>query len=88
MRKNNRTKERRPFQKECILVSEIGLIKAQTVDMSKSGLGIRTNRTFPFKIGYELTVFITSMKVYLAKLIWMEKDIDKTTRLGLEFLPA
>ena len=88
MRKNNRTKERRPFQKECILFNEIGLIEAQTVDISIMGLGVKADSTLPFKIGYQLTAFIPNMKAYQAKLIWIEKDINKTTRLGLKFVPA
>ena len=42
---NNMTEERLPFQKKCILVSEIGLIEAQTVDM----LGVKTDKILPFR---------------------------------------
>jgi hypothetical protein len=52
------------------------------------GLGVKADSTLPFKIGYQLTAFIPNMKAYQAKLIWIEKDINKTTRLGLKFVPA
>ncbi len=89
MEQNNRTEERRPLQKECILVNEFGLIEAQTVDISKMGLGLKTDSTLPFKFkNGELDVFILRMDFPPAKLMWTKKDINNTTRLGLKFLIA
>jgi hypothetical protein len=88
MNQNNRTDKRIPFQKECILVNQFGLIETQAVDMSKIGLGLRTNSTLPFKNGGELAVFILGKDLPPAKLMWTKKDFNNTTRLGLKFLPS
>ena len=48
---DQRTEERLPLQKECLLVNSSGSIEAQTVDMSKMGLGVKTDRTLLFKNG-------------------------------------
>ncbi len=86
MNKNNRIEERRPFQKECILVNQFGLIEMQTVDRSKMGLGLKIDSTLPFKNGCELAVFIPGMDLPQGKLIWTKKDFNNTIRLGLKFL--
>ena len=88
MNQNNRTNKRIPLQKECIMGNRFGLIETQTVDMSKIGLGAKTDRTLPFKNGCELTIFILSMNLPQAKLMWTKKDSNNTTKLGLKFLPA
>ncbi len=89
MNQNNRTDKRKPWQKECLLVNEFGLIETQTVDRSKMGLGVKTDRKLPFKKGCELAVVIPSMdKSSLAELMWTKKDFNNTTRLGLKFLLA
>jgi hypothetical protein len=89
MNQNNRTDKRLPLQKECILANRSGSIETQTIDMSKIGLGVKTDRTLPFKKGCELAVVIPSMgKSSLAELMWTKKDFNNTTRLGLKFLLA
>jgi len=85
MGQDNRTEERRPLQKECILVNEFGLIEAQTVDISGMGLRVKTDSTLPFKNGCELGVLIQRMELPQAKLMWTKKDFNNTTRLGLKF---
>ncbi len=86
MNQNNRADKRLPLQKRCILEDQCGWIGTQTVDMSKYGLGIKTHNTLPlrFKNGCELTVFILSMELPQAKLMWTKKDFNNTTRLGLK----
>jgi len=90
MNQNNRVEERLPSQKKCLLVNELGHIEAQTVDMSKMGLRVKTDSTLPFKFkngGCELAVFIQSMgDLPQAKIMWVKKDFNNTTRLGLKFL--
>ena len=90
MNQNNRIYIRLPWQKECILINQFGLIETQTVDRSKIGLGVKTNSTLPlkFNIGCDLGVFILSFVLPQAKLMWKKKDFNNTTRLGLKFLPA
>ncbi len=75
---------------KCILVTHFGMIGAQTVDISKIGFGAKTDRTLPlkFKNGCELVVFIPGMEFPQAKLMWIKKDFNNMTRLGLEFLQA
>jgi len=90
MNQNNRTEERRPLQKECIIECIIGnqfsWIEAQTVDISRMGLRVKTERTLPFKNGCELSVLIPSMdNLPQGKLMWTKKGFNKTTRLGLKF---
>ncbi len=85
MEQNNRTEERRPLQKECVLVNEFGLIEAQTVDISRRGLSVKTDSTLPFKNGCELGVLIQRMELPQAKLMWTKNDFNNTTRLGLKF---
>lgn len=82
----NRIDERKPFQKECILANQFGLIKTLSIDFSKIGLGVGTNKTVPFKNGCVLAIFIPSMdKLFQAKLIWTKKDVENNaTRLGLK----
>ena len=87
MNQNNRTEERIPWQKECILFNGFGLIATQTVNMSKIGLGVKTDKTLPFKNGCELTVYIPFQNFSRAKLMWTKED-NNTTRLGLKFLEA
>ena len=85
MEQNNRTEERRPLQKECILYNRFGFIKTQTVDRSKMGLGVKTNRTLPFKNGSELTAVIPGVGIFpQAKLMWTKKDFNNAVRLGLK----
>ena len=89
MNQNNRTEKRRHLQKECILDNEFGLIEAQTIDISKTGLGVKIDGTFPLKFkngGCELGVFIPNKKLSQAKLMWIKKDFNNTTRLGLKLL--
>ena len=86
MNQNNRTEERRPLQKECILVNQFDLIETQTVDISLMGLGVETDKTLPFEYDCKLTVFISGKCLPPAKLKWTMKDINNTTRLGLKFL--
>ena len=90
MNQNNRTEERLPSQKKCRLVNELGTIEAQTVDISKMGLGVKTDKTLPFKFkngSCELAVFIQSMgDLPKAKIMWVKKDFDNKVRLGLKFL--
>ena len=89
MNQNNRVDKRLPLQKRCILGDQRGWIGTHTVDMSIRGLGLKTNNTLPlrFKNGCELAVVIPSMaKFPQAELMWTEKDINNTTRLGLKFL--
>ena len=88
MNQNNRADKRIPFQKECILVNQFGLIETQTVDRSKMGLGLKIDSTLPFKNGCELGVFIPGMNLPQGKLMWTKKDFNNTTRLGLKFLLA
>ncbi len=91
MNLNYRIEERLPSQHECILGNSFGLIETQTIDMSKIGLGVKIDRTLPFKLknGCELMVFIQSMgMLYQAKLMWTKKDFNNIARLGLKFLSA
>ena len=90
MNQNNRAEERLPLQKKCLLVNELGSIEAQIVDMSKMGLRVKTDSTLPFKFkngGCELAVFIQSMgDLPKAKIMWVKKDFNNRTILGLKFL--
>jgi hypothetical protein len=86
MNQNNRTDKRLPLQKKCILLNQFGLLETQTVDISKMGLGVKTDSTLPFKNGCELTVFLPSLDNFPpAKLVWTKEDFSNTTRLGLKF---
>ena len=88
MNQNNRTEERLPFKKGCILANCFGSIKTQIVDMSRMGLKVKTDSTLPFKFisAGEMAVFIPSIsETSLAKLMWAKKDSINTTRLGLKF---
>jgi len=90
MNQNNRTDKRinhrMGTQEKCILSNRSDSIETQTVDMSIMGLGVKTDRTLPFKNGCELTVFNSGMELPQAKLMWTKKDFNNTTRLGLKFL--
>ena len=86
MNQNNRTEKRLYLQKECVLLNGFGLIVTQTVNMSKIGLGVKTDKILPFKNGCELTVYVPFQKFSRAKVMWTKKD--NTTRLGLKFLEA
>ncbi len=86
MNQNNRTDKRLTLQKKCILVNQFGLLETQTIDISKMGLGVKTDSTLPFKNGCELTVFLPSLDNFPpAKLMWTKKDFNNTTVLGLKF---
>ncbi len=84
---NQRTAKRLPWQKECILFNQFGLIKAQTVYMSRKGLRVKTDSALPlkFKNGCKLTVLISGMDLPQAELIWTMQSLNNTTRLGLKF---
>jgi len=81
-----KTDKRIPFQNECILSNRSDTIETQTVDISMWELVVKTDRTLPFKIGYELDVVVPTMGNHptKAKLIWIGKDFNNTTRLGLK----
>jgi len=85
MNEKNRTEERIPLQKECILINESGLIKAQIINISRKGLRVNTDSKLPFKNGCELGVLIERMELPMAKLMWTEKDFNNTTTLELKF---
>ena len=85
MNQDNRTKERLPFQKECILGDQYSWIETQIFDISKMGIGVKTDSPLPFKNGCELVVFSFNMDLPQAKLVWTKKYFNKTTRLGLKF---
>ena len=88
MNKNNRTEERLPLQKECLLVNHLESIEAKIVDMSIMGIGVKTDRTLPFnfKNGCKLTISIPWMELPQVELMWTKKDSKNTTKLGLKFL--
>ena len=73
------------IKEKCILADSSFSIEAQTVDISKMGLGVKTDGTLPFKIGCELAVFIPRMgKSSRAKLVWTKKDFNNISSLGLK----
>jgi len=82
---DKRIHHRMGIKEKCILANRSVSIETQTVDISKMGLGVKTDSTLPFKIGCELAVFIPSMdKFSRAKLVWTKKDSNNITRLGLK----
>ena len=87
MNQDNRTDKRLPFQNEYLLVAQFSLIETQIVDVSKMGLGVKTDSTLPlkFKNGCKLTVLISGMDLPQAELIWTKKGSNNKTRLGLKF---
>ena len=86
MNQNNRTDKRISLQKECILGDQFSWIDTQTIDVSKNGIGVKTDKTLPFKSGCELDVYIAGMARFpRAKLMWTKTDFNNTTRLGLKF---
>ncbi len=87
-RADKRNNHRMGIQEKCVLLNGFGLIVTQTVNMSKIGLGVKTDKILPFKNGCELAVFIPNQNISYAKLMWTKKDFNNTTRLGLKFLIA
>ena len=90
MNQCRRKYKRVSFKKKCLLGNRFDLIEAQTVEISLTGLGVKTDSTFPFKFikGCELTVLIPGMEIMdlpQAEIMWTKKDINNTTRLGLKF---
>ena len=86
MSQNNRTDTRLPLQKECTLGNQSSWVETQTIDISENGIRVTTDRTLPFKKGCELTVLMPSLdNLPQAKLVWIKKDFNNTTRLGLKF---
>ena len=75
-------------KKECTLFNQSGRIKAQTVEMSKMGLQVKTDSPLPFnfKNGCKMTISIPGMELPQAELIWTRKGFNNATRLGLKFL--
>ena len=92
MNSNNRTDKRINHRMDipgkCILANHSDSIGTQLVDISIIGLGVKTDRTLPFKNGCALDVVIPSQKLSQAKLMWAKKGSNNTTRLGLKFLPT
>ena len=84
---NQRTSIRLPWQKECILFNQFGLIKAKTVDISLIGLGVKTDSTLPlkFKNGCKLTAFVSGVEFTQSEIMWTKKNFNNTTTLGLKF---
>ncbi len=81
-----RIDHRKSIEKDCTLGNRSDSIEAQTVDMSIRGLGIKTDRTLPFKIGDELDVCVSDQRNYSgkAKVMWIRKVFNNVTRLGLK----
>ncbi len=81
-----RTTSRQPFQKECILINHFGSIKAQTVDISKWGMGVLVSGQMPIEKDGILFVDIKSLNYSShAEVCWTKKDND-STRVGLFLL--
>ena len=85
MNQNNRAYKRLPFQQDCLLSNRFGKTKGKTVDVSRMGLGVKTDNTWPF--GYnscKLTIFIPSKnRTFLTELMWIRKYLN-TLQLGLK----
>ena len=81
-----RINHRMGVQGNCILSNSSDAIETQTVDMSMWELVVKTDRTLPYKIGYELDVIIPTMGNHptKAKLIWTKKDFNNETSVGLK----
>lgn len=85
---DKRINHRIGIQKKCTLANQFDSIEMQTVDISIIGLGVKTDKTLPFKNGCKLDVFIANQNFFHAELMWIKKGFNNTTRLGLKFLPA
>ena len=84
---NERTTKRLPWQKECILFNQSGLIKTETVDISLKGLGVKTESALPvnFINGCKLTALVSGVEFTETEIIWTNKKSNYTTGIGLKF---
>jgi len=91
MNQNNRSDKRIGHRMglvlDCTLANRSDSIETQIVDISKMGIGVKTDDTMPFENGSELNIFVPSMDNFRtkAKLIWTKKDLNNKTKLGLKF---
>lgn len=76
--------------KECILSKESdksGEIFARTMNISKTGIGIKLLAKMPFEIGEAVNVYIDTIKVNTsARVKWTKKYDNAMVRAGLKFL--
>ena len=81
-----RIDHRKSIEKDCTLGNRSDSIEAQAVDVSIRGLGVKTDRTLPFKIGDELDICVSDLRNYSgkAKVMWIKKVFNNATRLGLK----
>jgi len=85
---NKRTRARKPYMEECIL---LGVINSQTVDISKWGLGVEVEDvTLPIKNGDKLSAYIKKIQHgSLTQVQWITKDFkNNTIRLGLKLFSS
>ncbi len=74
------------IQEKCILSNQSESIETQTIDISIMGLGVKTDKTLPFKNGCKLTVLTSDVEFTQVELMWTKKDSNNKTILGLKFL--
>lgn len=82
-----RKDHRSTIEKSCKLSRGDEILAAHTVDMSRTGVGVRAKDKAPFGIADILRVFVEGAKEdSAAKVVWLKQINGGPTRAGLKFI--
>ncbi len=83
---DKRRQKRAMIQRNCELLKEGVTVTAQTVDISKSGIGVRAMGVVPFNVNDTLNVVVKDFDINSrAKVVWIKRFDNVAARAGLRF---
>ena len=81
-----RTQRRAIINKDCNLLKGERNVRAQTVDISKTGLGIKMMGSMPFDVDETVKVVVRDFEIESsARLVWVRRFDGVVSRAGLKF---
>ncbi len=81
-----RAQKRAFIQRGCNLLKEDITVSALTVDISKTGIGVKTMRSMPFKVNDTLQVVVKDFDISSkARVVWIKQFDNVLARAGLRF---
>ncbi len=73
------------LQTEIQFIGDFGLVKARGIDLSDGGICFEVDEDIPFDMEFKLDGEIHR---YRARLVWMRRQVEGSSRFGFEFLEA
>ena len=80
-----RQNKRSSIQRDCLLLKGESKISAQTIDVSKDGIGVTIFEGVPFGMNEILHVTVKDFEIdSAAEVVWVKK-LNNTTKAGIRF---